>query len=64
MFFALFSFIAYVAINQVSKMFEAINKKVIHLTRVRHGELVLSGLKPGQWRYLTQTEIEYLENIK
>ena len=50
--------------RQVRKMFEAINKKVIHLTRVRHGELVLSGLKPGQWRYLTQTEIEYLENIK
>ncbi len=50
--------------RQVRKMFEAVNKKVIHLTRVRHGDLVLSGLKPGQWRYLTQTEIEYLENIK
>ncbi len=50
--------------RQVRKMFEAVNKKVIHLTRVRHGELVLSGLKPGQWRYLTQAEMEYLENIK
>lgn len=50
--------------RQVRKMFEAIGKKVIHLTRVRHGELVLSGLKKGQWRYLTQEEIDYLENIK
>lgn len=50
--------------RQVRKMFEAVNKKVIHLTRFRHGELVLTGLKPGQWRYLTKEEIEYLENIK
>ena len=50
--------------RQVRKMFEAVNKKVIHLTRVRHGELTLSGLKKGQWRYLNQNEIEYLENIK
>ena len=45
-------------------MFEAVNKKVIHLTRFRHGELVLTGLKPGEWRYLTKEEIAYLENIK
>lgn len=50
--------------RQVRKMFEAVNKKVIRLTRVRHGELTLSGLKKGQWRYLNQNEIEYLENIK
>ena len=50
--------------RQVRKMFEAVNKKVIHLTRIRHGELTLSGLKKGQWRHLTQEEIEYLENIK
>ncbi len=50
--------------RQVRKMFEAVNKKVIHLTRFRHGELVLTGLKPGEWRYLTKEEIAYLENIK
>lgn len=50
--------------RQVRKMFEAINKKVIHLTRFRHGDLVLTGLKPGSWRYLTESEIAYLENIK
>jgi pseudouridine synthase len=50
--------------RQVRRMFEAINKKVIHLTRVRHGELTLSGLKPGEYRYLTDEEIKYIENIK
>lgn len=50
--------------RQVRKMFEAINKKVIRLTRLRHGNLVLTGLKPGSWRYLTENEVAYLENIK
>lgn len=50
--------------RQVRKMFEAINKKVIRLTRFRHGDLVLTGLKPGSWRYLTENEVAYLENIK
>ena len=48
--------------RQVRKMFEAVGKNVLHLTRIRHGELVLSGLKPGQWRYLNAEEIAYLEN--
>lgn len=50
--------------RQVRKMFEAIGKKVLHLTRIRHGEIVLSGLKAGQWRHLTKEEVEYLENLK
>lgn len=50
--------------RQVRKMFEAIGKNVLHLTRIRHGELVLSGLKPGQWRYLNAEEIAYLDNLK
>lgn len=50
--------------RQVRKMFEAVGKNVLHLTRIRHGELVLSGLKPGQWRYLNAEEIAYLENLK
>ena len=50
--------------RQVRKMLEAVGKKVIRLTRVRHGDLVLSGLKAGQWRNLTKEEEEYIENIK
>ena len=50
--------------RQVRKMMEAVNKEVLHLTRMRHGELLLTGLKPGQWRPLTKEEIEYLEDLK
>ncbi len=50
--------------RQVRKMFEAINKKVLHLTRMRHGELVLTGLKPGQWRLLNKEEMEYLDSLR
>lgn len=50
--------------RQVRKMFEVIGKEVLHLTRIRHGEIVLSGLKPGQWRYLNENEIAYLDNLK
>lgn len=50
--------------RQVRRMFEAIGKKVIHLTRMRHGEILLSGLKKGQWRYLSAQEVEYIENLK
>lgn len=50
--------------RQVRKMFESIGKTVLHLTRMRHGELLLTGLKPGQWRYLTDEEITYLEDLK
>ena len=50
--------------RQVRKMMEAVNKEVLHLTRMRHGELLLTGLKPGQWRSLTKEEIEYLEDLK
>ncbi len=50
--------------RQVRKMFEAVGKKVLHLTRIRHGELNLGNLKPGEWRNLTSKEVKYLEDLK
>lgn len=50
--------------RQVRKMLEAVGKEVLHLTRIRHGELLLTGLKPGQWRNLTPEEIRYLDTLK
>lgn len=50
--------------RQVRRMFESIGKKVLHLTRMRHGEIMLTGLKKGEWRYLNNQEIEYLNNLK
>ena len=50
--------------RQVRKMFEAVGKKVLHLTRIRQGNLTLGSLKTGEWRYLTAKEIQYLEDLK
>ncbi|MBE3592574.1 MAG: rRNA pseudouridine synthase [Thermoanaerobacter sp.] len=50
--------------RQVRKMCEAIGHPVISLTRTKIGELSLEGLKPGEWRYLTQKEIDYLKSLR
>lgn len=50
--------------RQIRKMLESIDKEVLHLTRIRHGELQLTGLKSGEWRYLTPEEIKYLDGLK
>ena len=42
--------------RQVRRMCAAAGLKVERLRRVREGTLPLGGLKPGQWRYLTERE--------
>ena len=46
--------------RQVRKMCEAINKKVLALHRSKIGNIEVKGLKVGNWRYLTNKEIENL----
>jgi pseudouridine synthase len=43
--------------HQVRKMFEAIGHRVTKLRRVEIGPLELSGVEPGEWRYLTSKEV-------
>jgi hypothetical protein len=43
--------------HQVRKMFDAIGHRVTKLRRVSIGPLELSGLEPGEWRYLTSKEV-------
>ncbi|ADH60899.1 pseudouridine synthase [Thermoanaerobacter mathranii subsp. mathranii str. A3] len=50
--------------RQVRKMCEAIGHPVISLMRTKIGELSLEGLKPGEWRYLTNKEIDYLKSLR
>lgn len=51
--------------HQVKRMFEAVNKKVIYLKRVRMGSLVLDeALGLGEYRPLTQEEILLLKKNK
>ena len=49
--------------HQVKKMFEAVGKEVEFLKRVAVGDLRLGGLKRGEYRFLNEIEIDYLENM-
>ncbi len=46
--------------RQVRRMFEAVGHRVLALRRVRFGPLALGALRPGQWRELTQDEVQKL----
>ena len=47
--------------HQIKRMLEAVNNKVIYLERVEFGKLPLdTNLARGEWRYLTQEEIDIL----
>lgn len=49
--------------HQVKRMFEAVDKKVIYLKRLSMGSLTLDEtLKPGEYRYLTENELDCLKN--
>jgi 16S rRNA U516 pseudouridylate synthase RsuA-like enzyme len=41
-------------------MIEALGARVLTLVRVRIGDLVISGLPSGTWRYLTPQEVDAL----
>ena len=48
--------------RQIRRMCEALGANVTHLRRVRIMHLRLGKLQPGQWRELTETELEELLN--
>ena len=47
--------------RQIRRLCERANVTVTRLRRVAEGPVSLGELKPGQWRYLTQDEMEKLE---
>ena len=47
--------------RQVRRMFDRIGHSVIKLIRIRINGLHLTGLKPGEFRYLTTEEVEKLK---
>ena len=50
--------------HQVKRMFEAVGKEVIYLKRISMGGLALDPLlSPGDYRRLTNDEVEYLKSI-
>ena len=49
--------------HQIKRMFEAVGSEVLYLKRLRMGSLVLDEtLNPGEYRTLTQKEIDELYN--
>ena len=49
--------------RQIRRMCQAAGVTVTRLRRVSEGELRLGELRTGQWRFLTDQEIEYLHNL-
>lgn len=49
--------------HQVKKMFEAINHDVLKLKREKYANLDLTGLKPGEYRKLTNKEVAVLYSL-
>lgn len=47
--------------HQVKRMLAAAGLEVINLHRRQYGPLTLEGLKPGQWRDLTEDELKLLQ---
>jgi len=50
--------------RQVRKMCSAIGHEVIRLKRIRIGKIGLGALKPGEWRKLSEPEINYLKEYR
>ena len=48
--------------RQIRKMCEQCGLEVTKLTRIGIGNLKLGNLSPGEWRYLTRAQVEYLKN--
>lgn len=47
--------------RELKRMFEAVGHRVLSLKRIRFGSLSLGQLKKGQWRHLSQKEIDLLK---
>ncbi len=53
------SFILHQGLNrQIRRMCQDANLSVLRLQRIREGNLVLGDLPQGQWRYLTDQEVQ------
>ena len=47
--------------RQIRKMCQTQKLSILTLRRIAIGDLELGNLAPGQWRYLTQAQIQYLK---
>lgn len=50
--------------RQIRKMFKSLNYEVISLERISFGKINLKNLKLGEYRELTESEVNYLRSIE
>ena len=50
--------------RQIRRMYESLGRNVRALCRLKIGNLTLKNLKPGEWRYLTESEIKLLSGSR
>ena len=48
--------------RQIRKMCQSQKLSILTLRRIAIGDLELGNLTPGQWRYLTQSQVQYLKS--
>jgi pseudouridine synthase len=48
--------------RQIRRMFDELGYKVVELDRIAFGPLTLAGIKRGEWRYLSKSEIAKLKS--
>ena len=49
--------------RQVRRLCERAGLRVTRLKRVSEGKLELGDMKPGEWRFLTERELEYVSEL-
>ena len=49
--------------REIRNMCAALSLRVLRLQRIRQGDLTLGGLAPGEWRYLTEKEASFLQDL-
>lgn len=51
--------------HQIKRMFHGVDNEILTLKRLRFGPLELdAALEPGQWRYLTEDEVQALQAVR
>lgn len=48
--------------RQIRKMCQTQKLQILSLRRIAIGDLELGNLTPGQWKYLTRSQVQYLKN--
>ncbi len=48
--------------HQLRRMFDQVNHPVRSITRQKHGPIGMKGLRPGEWRKLSLTEVQKIKS--